>query len=331
MEAALEVVGRRRDDGPGLDRDGRGATSSSGGSRPRDAHDAARDRDPDRGVAVGAVEALGGEELGDPGRRAGRSTSAAARSRGRPRSGAAARRAPRARSAGRPARGASRTPRRPAGTRGRTRRCAARRPGRSRPSTQTYRRSAVTGRVRTSTAPIDDSGPRALATVSSHSAAGSLRHVIPPPTWRVSRSPSATNVRMRISSASPRPAPASRCAPQYGPRRTGSSASISSIARIFGAPVIEPPGNEAARRSNASRPGGQPPGHGGDEVLDGRRPLEPQSRGTRTRARLAHPAEVVAQDVDDHHVLGLVLGAREQLAGQRPVLVARRGRAAACP
>ena len=32
-------------------------------------------------------------------------------------------------------------------------------------------------------------------------------------------------------------------APVYGPRRTGSSPSRISIARIFGAPVIEPPGN----------------------------------------------------------------------------------------
>jgi branched-chain amino acid aminotransferase len=33
-----------------------------------------------------------------------------------------------------------------------------------------------------SIAPIAPSGPLALATVSSHSAAGSLRHVMPPPT-----------------------------------------------------------------------------------------------------------------------------------------------------
>src|SRR5262249_21864042 len=38
-------------------------------------------------------------------------------------------------------------------------------------------------------APIAPSGPRAFATVSSHSASASLRQVIPPPTWRVSRWP----------------------------------------------------------------------------------------------------------------------------------------------
>ena len=34
----------------------------------------------------------------------------------------------------------------------------------------------------------------------------------------------------------------------------------------------------------------------------------------------ADPPEVVAQHVDDHHVLGAVLGARQQLARERTVL-----------
>ena len=38
-------------------------------------------------------------------------------------------------------------------------------------------------------------------------------------------------------------------APQYGPRRAGSSSSISCIARTFGAPVIDPPGNAARSRA----------------------------------------------------------------------------------
>src|SRR5439155_5079719 len=101
----------------------------------------------------------------------------------------------------------------------------------------------------TSRAPIPDSGPRALATVSSHSAAGSLRHVIPPPTCSVRRSPSATNVRIRMLVLIAPSGPIQPAMPVYGPRRTGSSASMSCIARIFGAPVIEPPGNDAARRA----------------------------------------------------------------------------------
>ena len=76
---------------------------------------------------------------------------------------------------------------------------------------------------------------------------------------------------------------------------------------------------------------GQDAGHGRDEVLDGGRPLEPAQARDADAPRPADPAEVVAQDVDDHHVLGAVLGARQQLARERPVLRARRGRAAACP
>src|SRR6185295_18651126 len=44
----------------------------------------------------------------------------------------------------------------------------------------------------TSVPPMAPSGPRALLTVSSHSSTGSLFHVIPPPTCRVNRRPSAT-------------------------------------------------------------------------------------------------------------------------------------------
>ena len=82
-----------------------------------------------------------------------------------------------------------------------------------------------------------------------------------------------------------------------------------------------PPGNAAARRSKRVDAGAELAGHGRDEVLDRGGPLEPQEPRHPHGARLADPAEVVAQDVDDHHVLGLVLGLGEQLAGQRPVLV----------
>ncbi len=97
---------------------------------------------------------------------------------------------------------------------------------------------------------------------------------------------------------------------------------MSSIARIFGAPVMLPPGKAAASRSKASASGRSWPGHRGDEVLDGGRALEAQQPGHAHRAGLADPPEVVAQHVHDHHVLGLVLGAREQLAGERAILLA---------
>ena len=62
-------------------------------------------------------------------------------------------------------------------------------------------------------APIARRGPRAFARVSSHSAAGSLRQVIPPPTWSVSQAPSATK-RPDQDRAAHRPAgidPQRRC------------------------------------------------------------------------------------------------------------------------
>ena len=78
---------------------------------------------------------------------------------------------------------------------------------------------------------------------------------MPPPTWSVSRSPSATNVRIKMLEPMRPSGPIQSIAPQYGPRRTGSRPSITSIARILGAPVMLPPGNEAASRSNGSWPG----------------------------------------------------------------------------
>ena len=103
------------------------------------------------------------------------------------------------------------------------------------------------------------------------------------------------------------------------------------MALIFGAPVIEPPGNAAASRSKASSPAVQAARHGRDQVLDRGRPLEPAQPWDADAPRATDAAEVVAEHVDDHHVLGSVLGAREQLARQCPVLVPGRGLVAGCP
>ncbi len=59
-------------------------------------------------------------------------------------------------------------------------------------------------------------------------------------------------------------------------------------------------------------------------MLDGGRPLEPAEPRDADRARSADPAEVVAQDVDDHHVLGPVLGAGQELGRERAVFLGRR-------
>ena len=112
---------------------------------------------------------------------------------------------------------------------------------------------------------------------------------------------------------------------------TGSSPSRISIARIFGAPVIEPPGKLAAEQIEGIAAGREPPGHGRYEVLDRCRPLQPAQTRHADRTGQAHPTEVVAEDVDDHHVLGAVLGARQQLAGERAILGRGRGHVDGCP
>ena len=93
-----------------------------------------------------------------------------------------------------------------------------------------------------------------------------------------------------------------------------------SSARILGAPVTEPGGNVARTRSAADVPGRR-------RALDRRHQMvhagmrlerEQLPRGHRAVAR--HAAEVVAREVDDHHVLGHVLRAGAQRERQAAVL-----------
>ena len=56
--------------------------------------------------------------------------------------------------------------------------------------------------------------------------------------------------------------------------RDGSSSAMISMARTFGAPVIEPPGKAARSRSSASRPGAQLADDGRDQVVHGGVALE---------------------------------------------------------
>ena len=273
------------DDRPGLDRDGRrdhlvGRQQAAAAERP------ARDGDPDRGVAVRAVEPVGAEQRGDPG--------------GQPFGDVVGQRD-------------VETGRRPAqagdvlGELGRVRAADPQRledavaeleaaiedrqvgaVGGQQPAVD----PDVAGRLATCDGvaaltrppppPIAPSGPRALVTVSSHSAAGSLFQVIPPPTWRVRRRPSATKVRMTMLVCIAPSGPIQPMAPVYGPRRTGSRPSRISIARIFGAPVIEPPGNDAASRSNASRSSARTPVTVETRCWTAAVRSRRQSRGTRT-------------------------------------------------
>ena len=108
-------------------------------------------------------------------------------------------------------------------------------------------------------------------------------------------------------------------APQYTPRGTGSSAPMWAEAASFGAPVTEPGGNVASMAAAHPHPGRSRP------VTVDTRWTSPgccstdEQRGHLDGAELADPAEVVAHEVDDHDVLGPVLGGE-----------ARRGQAR-CP
>ena len=142
---------------------------------------------------------------------------------------------------------------------------------------------------------------------------------MPPPTQRWMR-PSAT-ANVRIVSARSR-SPFGRIVPSApidAPRPTGSSAAMWSIAAIFGAPVIEPPGNVASSRSVSETSSPERSLDQRDEVLDARqRPLLHQRRPAHG-ARLADAREVVPLEVDDHHVLGRVLlGLGQAGAALRP-------------
>ena len=98
-------------------------------------------------------------------------------------------------------------------------------------------------------------------------------------------------------------------------------ASMASSAASFGAPVTDPGGNVAstARPADARRAAGP------STVLTrwhepGVR-LDREQRGHLHRAPLAHAAEVVAHEVDDHHVLGPVLGAGSSAATRAVPLI----------
>ena len=116
-------------------------------------------------------------------------------------------------------------------------------------------------------------------------------------------------------------------------RRHGSvlsSSAITFIAAILGAPVTDPGGNAARTSSPSPTPSRSVPltsetrcqtpvcGRASRERVDADRPGQ------------ADPAEVVAHEVDDHHVLGAVLlrGQQPSALGGRP---ADRAAAGACP
>ena len=109
---------------------------------------------------------------------------------------------------------------------------------------------------------------------------------------------------------------------------------MTSSAASFGAPVTEPGGKAARSRSRVTHAVGEPALDLGDEVPDAGVRARLGERGDADAARPADPAEIVADEVDDHHVLRAVLrgGRRARRAGPRgrvPLIGALRTRAAA--
>ena len=101
------------------------------------------------------------------------------------------------------------------------------------------------------------------------------------------------------------------------------------IARTLGAPDSVPAGSTERSASIGSDLGAQVAGHRGDDVHDVGVGLDGHERLDLDRAVLAHPAEVVAAEVDEHDVLGALLLVLEQLARRCARRPRRRRRAGA--
>ena len=97
------------------------------------------------------------------------------------------------------------------------------------------------------------------------------------------------------------------------------------MARTFGAPETVPAGKHARRRSKRVPAGRELARDLRDEVGDVRVALGLEEADDAHRAGRADAREVVAAEVDEHDVLGLVLLGGEQLARRRP------RRASSCP
>jgi hypothetical protein len=117
-------------------------------------------------------------------------------------------------------------------------------------------------------------------------------------------------------------------APVYTPRGASSSSAMSCMARTLGAPVTDPQGNSARKMS-------WKPTSGRNSALTVEVICQSVGSARRRRAlrlhapRLRNAAQVVAHQVDDHHVFAAVLGVVAQPLGNFAVFArgaaARRG------
>ena len=102
-----------------------------------------------------------------------------------------------------------------------------------------------------------------------------------------------------------------------------------SSARGFGAPDSVPAGKVARKTSIGVASGRRSPSTDGHEVHDVAEPLDLHELGHLDGAGDADLREVVAGEVDEHEVLGLLLRVGEQLVGELDVAL-RASRRAAC-
>ena len=100
-----------------------------------------------------------------------------------------------------------------------------------------------------------------------------------------------------------------------------------SIARTFGAPETVPAGKPADERGDDVEVVAQFALDVGDDVHDVAVALDEEAVGHLDRADLGDAADVVAAEIEQHQMLGALLGVGEQLGGERGVL----GRRLAAP
>ena len=93
-----------------------------------------------------------------------------------------------------------------------------------------------------------------------------------------------------------------------------------SIARTFGAPLTVPAGNVARSTSTAFLPVHEIAGDLAGEVHDVRVLLQHHELFDLLGAELHDPADVVAREVDEHHVLGALLRVLRELGGHAAVV-----------